>query len=32
VQGGVVVGAQVAAQPDEGAVDGFVHGPECAAE
>jgi hypothetical protein len=27
VQGGVVVGAQVAAQPDEGAGQRFVHGP-----
>jgi len=27
VQRGVIVGAQVATQPDEGAVQGLVHGP-----
>ncbi len=32
VQRGVVVGAQVAAQPDQRAIQGFVHGLECAAE
>ena len=32
VQCRMVVGAQVAAQPDQRAVDRFVHGPECAAE
>ena len=32
VQGGMVVGAQVAAQPDQGFVNGLVHAAKCARE